>query len=108
MNFDFYVIAKIILITCIWVLILLCILFILNSKRIYSGLKAYEDYFRNKKREVIHGFVPVMANISRQNKNFQKEILLLIFPFIYKGFIFFQSTKLGIDLTKKIRNNIFS
>ena len=78
MNFDFYVIAKIILITYIWVLILLCILFILNSKKIYSDLKAYEDHFRKKKREV------------------------------HRAFIFFQSTKLGIDLTKKIRNNIFS
>ncbi|GEM_PF-6291919 len=108
MNFNFYVIAKIFLITYIWTLILVCILFILNSKKIYSDLKAYEDHFRKKKREVIHNFVPIMADISRQNKNFQKEILFLIFPFIYKGFIFFQSTKLGIDLTKKLRTNIFS
>ena len=72
MIFDFYLVAKIILIVYIWALTALCILFILNSKKIYSDLKTYEDHFRKKKREV------------------------------EKAFMFFQSAKLGIDLTKKM------
>ena len=118
MTIDIFFIAKVILIAYLWVLITLCTLFILNSKKLYSNLKAYEDHFRKKKREVIHNFVPVMASISRQNRNFQsileinkstkKEVVSLLFPIVCNFFMLFQSTKLGIDLTKKLRNNIFS
>ena len=113
MNIDCYVIAKTVLLIYIWTLITFCILFIFKSKRIYSDLRTYEEHFKKKKREVIHNFVPIMSRIGSQNKSIQaalkinkiskKEILFLLFPFIYNAFMFFQSTKFGIDLTKKLR-----
>jgi len=99
-------------------MIVFCILFIYKSRKIYNNLKTSEELFRKKKREVIHNFVPVMMSLSSQNKSIQtvlelnklqkKEILLLLLPFLYKAFVFFQSTAYGIDLTKKLRNSLFT
>ena len=104
--------GKIFLIFVIWFLIVLCFLFILNSRKIYRKLKCFEELCIYKRKETVHKFVPFLLNLSELNKNVRmilnlsktplKKISALIFSFIFKGLSCFQGLKICLQLSKRL------
>lgn len=62
-------VGKIVLLFLIWSWIILSILFLLNSKKLFKKLKGLDLFCQEKKKEFIHDYVPVLASISEGSKN---------------------------------------
>ena len=62
-------IGKIFLLVLIWAWIVLSISFLFNTKKLYRKLKKINGFCKEKKREFIYNYAPVLASISQGSKN---------------------------------------
>lgn len=112
MNFNLLIAGNLFLIFYLWLLIIVCALIIFNSPRIYKKLRYYEELCKNKKREALCYFVPVMISCSSYNKKLQAILNIdkiskkaFLYPAISLTFnllTFFQSLKLGLNFVKRL------
>jgi len=107
MQFDFYFIAKSILLFYILGLIAFCVLFVLKSRKFYFNLKSFEKLCVYRKRDIVHNFLPMVLYLAKKNEFFKtvfnldkhnlKDFFLSVFPLF-----FYQWIKTSFNLTKKV------
>ena len=111
MQINFYFISKLFLLFYVWILIAFCILFILNSRRICFNLKEFEKKCIQRKREVVHNFLPLVFNLAKKNESLKtvlnlnkynlKDYFLSVFPLFFQGYIFYQWVRTSFNLTRR-------
>ncbi len=112
MHLDFYLIAKMVLLFCVWFFIVSFTVVILKSKNLYSRLKKTEVICINKRKELIYNFLPTVSDLAKKNEtvksllNFKrsntKEFLISVFPLLFQGWIFYQWIKSSFGLRNKV------
>lgn len=112
MQIKFYFIAKLLLVFFVWTLLVLFVLLILNSRKIYFTLKEIEENCIQKRRETVRTLLPIVFDLADRNNSFKailnlnkgnfKDYLLLLIPTFFQGLFFYQWIKAGFRLTRKV------
>lgn len=110
---DLYFIPKIILILILWSLIVLCFLFIINSKKISAKVKKLEEKHKKRRLDFVHNYSPVLYSLKEQGKSINNlfhlkqssvKETILSFTDIIHSLVSYQGAtlKVGIKLLKKL------
>ena len=105
------ILGKIIIIFLLWVLILFCVLFLINTRKIYSRLKEVEIHCNERKKELVHTYSHAMDRVSTVSKNIQillnpkkaklKDLLFCLFE-VLEIIAFFQTIRYSLGFFGKL------